>query len=66
MKTTFIVIAILFMFTISCTQLHNPPAILGTDKLITQLFKININKDTVLKTINGAYMDIPNGSVIAC
>lgn len=56
----------LFILTgiISCTESFRKSfSLTGADKIPSQLFKINIHKDTVLKTLNGAYLDIPGKSI---
>jgi len=58
------ILLLLLTAIISCNESASKSfSITGVDKLPSQLFKININKDTVLKTINGAFLDIPNGSI---
>ena len=48
----------------SCNQQSDQRSSLtGIDKLASQFFNININKDTVLKTLNGAILNITKGSL---
>jgi len=49
-----------------CNQSKNKSfSLTGVDKIPSQLFEINIHKDTVLKTSNGAFLDIPNGAIFS-
>lgn len=58
------ILLLLLTAMVSCNESASKSfSFTGIDKMQSQLFKININKDTVLKTINGAFLDIPNGSI---
>jgi len=49
---------------ISCNHSNSTSfSLTGVDKLPSQLFNINILKETFLKTLNGAFLDIPNGAI---
>jgi cytochrome c2 len=64
MRKIFVLITVLLFVIFSCNELSKKQSsLLGVDKLTAQLFKININKDTVLKTLNGAFFDIPKSSI---
>lgn len=61
-----IVLAIITLSLIVTACRHSdrvPNKLLSKDKLISQLFTINANKDTVLTTANGAFITIPQGAL---
>ncbi|MBS1512404.1 MAG: hypothetical protein JST86_16265 [Bacteroidetes bacterium] len=62
MKSIFLYLfVVLFLF--SCTNPNPASSLINTDQLTAQSFAININRDTVLKTSGGAFLDIPKGSI---
>jgi hypothetical protein len=64
MRKIFVLLTVLLFIIFSCNKLsEKQSSLLGIEKITAQLFKININKDTVLKTSHGAFLDIPKGSV---
>ena len=65
MRKTFIAFFLLLLTgIISCNESSRKSfSITGVDKITSQFFKINIHKDTVLKTLNGAFLDIPGESI---
>ncbi len=66
MRKILVSFILLLAIILSCKELSKQrPELLGINQLNSQLFKININKDTVLKTLHGAFLDIPKGSLSA-
>jgi len=64
MRTTTVCLLMSLALIISCNQgADQRSSLTGVDKLASQFFNININKDTVLKTLNGAILDIAKGSL---
>lgn len=53
---------ILFLFSCSSPSTKLPVGLLSTDSLPTQLFTIDINKDTLLHTSNGTWLKIEKGT----
>ena len=64
MRTITLCFFISLVLVFSCNQgADQQSSVTGIDKLASQFFNININKDTVLKTLNGAILDIAKGSL---
>jgi hypothetical protein len=58
MRKIFVLLTVLLFVIFSCNKLsEKQSSLLGIEKITAQLFKININKDTVLKTSHGAFLD---------
>ncbi|MFT3825552.1 MAG: cytochrome c [Chitinophagaceae bacterium] len=66
MKRSLLVAGLLCVIIFSCTQITEyTNTLLRTDKLPSQLFTIDITKDTVLHTQKGALIRIPKGALSA-
>lgn len=64
MRKVFVVLTALIIAIIGCNERPSKSiALTGVDKLPSQFFNININQDTILKTLKGAFLDIPKGSL---
>jgi len=64
MRKPLLIIGLLAGIVYACNQqekIMNP--LLGTSKLLTQVFSIDITKDTTLHTKNGALIRIPQGAL---
>jgi mono/diheme cytochrome c family protein len=62
MKILFTLLA--FVFLISCSK-NAKKNVLSTNNLPTQLLNIDITKDTIITTTNGAILTIPKGTLIS-
>jgi len=65
MKMIIVSLLIFLVAILSCNQQSDRRSLPDTGKLTSQFFNININKDTILKTLNGAILDIAKGSLSA-
>jgi hypothetical protein len=64
MRKPLLVIGLLVSIVYACNQQDKTPShLLTTGKLPTQVFSIDITKDTVLHTKNGALIRIPHGAL---
>jgi len=64
MRKPLIIIGLLAGIVYACNQQDNKMnPLLGTSKLLTQVFSIDITKDTTLHTKNGALIRIPRGAL---
>jgi hypothetical protein len=66
MRKSLLVIGLLAGIVYACNQRDKTPShLLSTSNLPTQVFSIDITKDTVLHTKNGALIRIPHGALSA-
>src|SRR5687768_16627210 len=66
MRKPLLIIGLLAVIVYACNQRGNTiNSLLSTGKLPTQLFSIDISKDTTLITKNGALIRIPKGALSA-
>ncbi|HEY6503766.1 MAG TPA: c-type cytochrome [Chitinophagaceae bacterium] len=63
MKYSLLLIFVAFAIIISCNTSTTSGKLLSTDNLPLQEYTIDINRDTVLVTKNGALLKIPKGSL---
>jgi hypothetical protein len=55
---------VLILILASCKTNNKPVSILTTDSLFVQQFSVYTDRDTTLKTNNGAIIEIPKGSIV--
>ncbi|MBO9199000.1 MULTISPECIES: hypothetical protein [Niastella] len=64
MRKSLLIISLLAGIVYACNQQdQTAPHLLSTGKLPTQVFSIDITKDTTLHTKNGALIRIPHGAL---
>lgn len=61
----YVLLALLLIIGLSSCADKDAPKTLGRDNLKTQEFTINTGRDTILKTSNGALINIPKGAIVS-